>query len=122
MLALKNLVNRLYSTQLFLTLLNSTQLITTSHKVPTHGTLLTFELVHKICTVLFLREKKLPKIVPVSYNCVSYFYVTHQHKQQYQYNNNGKPNPDDVVLYLYTTYDSNSFHPISSRSYPMTLR
>ena len=26
-----------------------------------------------------------------------------QHKQQYQYNNNGKPNPDDVVLYPYTT-------------------
>ena len=38
-----------------------------------------------------------------------------------QYNNNGKANPDDVVLYLYTTYDTNSFDPISTTSYPMVL-
>ena len=44
-----------------------------------------------------------------------------QRKQQYQYNNNGKPNPDDVVLYLYTTYDSNSFDPIPSISSPIIL-
>ena len=40
---------------------------------------------------------------------------------QYQYNNNDKPNPDDVVFYLYTTYDTNSFDPISITSSPMTL-
>ena len=34
---------------------------------------------------------------------------------------NGKPNPNDVVLYLHSTYDSNSFHPISIISYPMIL-
>ena len=44
-----------------------------------------------------------------------------QHKQQYQYNNNGKTNPDDVVLNLYTTYDSNPFYPISIRSSTMIL-
>ena len=37
------------------------------------------------------------------------------------HNNNGKPNPDHVVLYLYTTYDSNSFRSISIASYPMML-
>ena len=36
-------------------------------------------------------------------------------------NNNGKPNPDNVVLYLYTTYDTNSFHPISIRSFNVIL-
>ena len=35
------------------------------------------------------------------------------------YNNNGKPNPDNVVLYLYTTYDSNFFDPFSLISCPM---
>ena len=25
------------------------------------------------------------------------------------YNNNGKPNPNNVVLYLYTIYDSDSY-------------
>ena len=45
----------------------------------------------------------------------------YQHKQQYQYNNNGKTNPDDVVLYLHTTYYSNSFHPIFIRSSLMIL-
>ena len=34
---------------------------------------------------------------------------------------NGKPNPDDIVLYLYTTYDSNSFDLISIISYSITL-
>ena len=48
-------------------------------------------------------------------------FATHQHKQENQYNNNGKTNPDDVVLCLYTTYDSNSFRPISITSYPMIL-
>ena len=38
-----------------------------------------------------------------------------------QYNNNGKPNPDNAVLYLYTTYDSNSFRPISIISCPIIL-
>ena len=37
------------------------------------------------------------------------------------YNNNGKPNPNNVVLYLYTTYDNNFFSPISSISCPMIL-
>ena len=44
-----------------------------------------------------------------------------QHKQQYQYNNNGKPNPEDVVLFLYTTYDTNFFDPFSLISCPMIL-
>ena len=35
----------------------------------------------------------------------------------YQYNINDKPNPDDVVLYLYTTYDTNSFDPIGDVIY-----
>ena len=39
------------------------------------------------------------------------------------HNNNGKQNPDDIVLYLYTTYDNNSFDPISItiRSFPIIL-
>ena len=42
-------------------------------------------------------------------------------QQEYWYNNNGKPNPDNIVLYLYSTYNSNSFHPISIISYTMIL-
>ena len=40
-----------------------------------------------------------------------------------QYNHNGKPNPDDVVLFLYTTYayDINSFNHMSTTSCPMIL-
>ena len=34
---------------------------------------------------------------------------------------NGKPNPDDVVLQLYTTYDPNSFNTLSITSCPMIL-
>ena len=33
----------------------------------------------------------------------------------------GKPNPNDVILYLYTTYDPNSFRSISITSSPMIL-
>ena len=51
----------------------------------------------------------------------NFMYVTHPHKQQYQYNNNGQINPNDIGLYLYTTYDSNSFHPIYIRSSSMIL-
>jgi len=36
-------------------------------------------------------------------------------------NNNWKTNPDNVVLYLYTTYESISFHPIPIRSFPVIL-
>ena len=34
---------------------------------------------------------------------------------------NDESNPDDVVLYPYTTYDSSSFDPISITSSPMIL-
>ena len=40
---------------------------------------------------------------------------------QYQYNNNGKSNPNNVVLYLYTTYNTSSFHPISVIAFPLIL-
>ena len=43
---------------------------------------------------------------------------TTQH-EYYKYYNNGKTNPDNLVLYLYTTYDTKSFHPISIISCPM---
>ena len=36
-------------------------------------------------------------------------------------NNNGKTNPDDIVLYLYTNCDTNSFDPISVTSSHMIL-
>ena len=42
-------------------------------------------------------------------------------QQEYKYNNNDKTIPDNVVLYLYTPYDSSSFDPFSLISCPIIL-
>ena len=65
------------------------------------------------------------------YYCSTYYYLYSTNTNKFfdvnannntiQYNNNGKPNPDNAVLYLYTTYDSNSFRPISIISCPIIL-
>ena len=49
-------------------------------------------------------------------------FVTHLNaKQEWLYNNNGKPNPNNVVLVLYTIYDSNFFRFIFITSCTMIL-
>ena len=46
--------------------------------------------------------------------------IIHSSKQKSQ-KKKGKQNPNNVMLYLYTTYDSNSFDPLCITSCPMIL-
>ena len=52
-------------------------------------------------------------------NNASFLQISNKSKIVHNYN--GKPNPDDVVLYLHTTFERNSFDTISITSCPMTL-
>ena len=69
-------------------------------------------------TIVVLRSFSNKKLILAK----SLFHNTNTNTMSIEYHNNGKTNPDAIVLYMYTTYDSNFFRFAYVISCPMILR